>query len=214
MNSFASVFISACSNNERELKVAFSHALFLKTHEDKLKKNSKCIEILTTKAREELYIKYISLKIPNININHSSSELNLKQCKLKLIKIHNSSNKKTQISNKSHRLNFIQFDSKTEKKEEIQLSTLEKKESSIRFNEDSLYIKCDVKRNGYQIELWSDSSNFQITNSFYLNLGGYKKIGSYNRSTKNKNKKIQIMNNKFQSNKESTTITLYLKALN
>ena len=208
---FSKTVVSICAQSKDELAKAYKNAQFIKANDDVLRLDGTCIEVLTNQLRQTLYVKYLNNKNPNLIIKSTSNSSTNKKCYLVLTKKSKRISQVKNVENNKAQIYFNNTSHEGLKNEKNHIVIQDGMNGSMKFNHETLNYKCRIQKYGYNIELSSSSSKFNITSTVQIKIGQKIQIGTYQQRTNHKDQNVQITKNSFKSKEENHLITLYLE---
>ena len=211
-NSFASeVALTLCSSSV-SAKEILKHVNFLKINSDRVQSSKRCVEVLTFERREKLYTNYLKQKISDIQITSTEGETFNKECRFEFIQKEITNNKTRSVGHNKKDI-FLGDKSRSGlKQSRSYIVTQEKKSAQISLDKSSFYLKCRVTSTGYQVDLFTDSSDISLSSSLHIQKNRVVEIGRYTASDTNDDRNLQVIRNRLDSRKNKKTVFLYLKA--
>jgi hypothetical protein len=211
---YANDYIQACFKTSKNANIAHNKMKFLKTPNDKLRVDDKCIDIYTTLYRTNLYLKYLKT---NFNGNYKISSLNreeIKNCNLQLIKTTKSKSSRSNI-NLKNRLNVNQMNNEQKSNSTATIKIQNNSTSTIIANDELVKIHCSVLDKGYKLKISSMSFKESISTSISLAFGQTYHLGQVLSKINDKKNSLGITKGFNYNKKNGNSNTSYvIKAMN
>lgn len=201
-----STYISPCFPSKTEAQQAKSKIEFISTPKDKIRLDANCIEILTFKRREELYLKYIRSNFKLVSFKHSF-ESPKKECHLELVKTEYKNSNDTSIKvGRKNNANEIQNRGKKESVTKLIIQSGSSQTISVnnttvltfpnniqRIEQiDRVQIHCRAVEKGYHLKINSVDANGGINTARFLPKGSSIELGALNTNDKNKRNEVDL----------------------
>lgn len=207
------VYFQACFPNQSIARSAIKEISFIKNKTDKIKSLRDCIDFYVASSRELLYTKFLQVKFSGQYKLSSLKNVQLKQCKLELITVENSTIINTKVG-LSKGAKASQQNNKNTKKTSMNIYISEGNIGSMNIDQERLTIKCRVTNTGYSLEIKSTSPLVSLSTSRFLNFGSSIELGSFLQDINIKKNKLSLSNGvnyNTQKDKKFAAITLRAK---
>ncbi|MGK0367135.1 MAG: hypothetical protein ACI9QD_000269 [Thermoproteota archaeon] len=193
--SFAqdSVFLQICSLNDDSKRMLKFAKKFASSHDSVEIARGGCVEVITRKVKEDLFLRIFPMKFPNAKIKSSSWVSKDKEsCRLSLRKVFSKNEKASSISlNKRSRARSRDIIQK--QTEVFSLVTQQNYPSILSVDDSSVHFKCRILPDKtYMIELFAGSKKSTVSVSISLVPGQSIEVGSYFKDLDSKAKSIGI----------------------
>lgn len=206
------ISIRFCPSKRATVKLAYKDAAFLQTAEDKVRIDGTCVDVKTVQDREQLYIKFLQNKYPQISVNSSADPYNNPQCRLEIIKKIDTEKEETKVANKGVELSVSASELIGKAGFVSQLVTFSGQDTKIQFDQEFMTVNCRVTKAGFNISLSSSSPYLSLQNQFFLPPNQFKWVGSVRSNKKEKNKKIQIIKNQALTEEKKIAGEIFIRA--
>lgn len=186
------VFFQTCFHGKSEAQNALQEVSFIKNRNDKIARSNNCLDFYISKKREELYLKYLKIKFQGLyTLKSTSSDADQRQCnieviKVKKVKIHSKTASTIQTIHLSKDSNYKNIETK------MTLKILHNTSGMINFEHQSINVHCKITRTGYNLKISSNSPDFKIETSRFVNIGSTIELGDFIQKIDEKNSELSI----------------------
>lgn len=205
----------ACSSSSAEDMLALAKK-FASTKDNIEKENNGCIEIITSKHKEDLFNRILMLKFPDVRIKSSSHmAIDQKVCRINVDKVRISKSQNANIGIGYRKGNARQNDINGQSTSRSQLIISNNKSGKLDVRGSMVEVKCRILNNGmYDLEIKHASRQSSASTSLTLSPGQRVEIGGYVKDDNGGNQSIGFPTGvSFRKNNLNETTKIYLSIM-